>query len=160
MAGAAVTSAPVPAGRSATRTDRAHHLRRTRRWLWRTADGRAVLVLVAVPLALFVVPALCGYPAIAGDNAIQNFPLRVFSGQLVRQGHLPLWNPYIWSGQPTARRAERRLVLPVDLRLRRPARASPPGSSTSSPSTGPPGSASTPSAASSGCGRCRACSPR
>ncbi|HEY5244803.1 MAG TPA: hypothetical protein VIJ60_03980, partial [Acidimicrobiales bacterium] len=100
MAGAAVTSAPAPAGRSATRTGRVPHLRRARRWLWRTPDGRAVLVLVAVPLALFAVPALFGYPAIAGDNAIQNFPLRVFSGQLIRQGHLPLWNPYIWSGSP------------------------------------------------------------
>jgi hypothetical protein len=100
VAGAAVTSAPAPAGRSATRTGRVRHLRRARRWLWRTPDGRAVLVLVVVPLALFVVPALFGHPAIVGDNAIQNFPLRVFSGQLIRQGHLPLWNPYIWSGSP------------------------------------------------------------
>lgn len=68
-------------------------------WL-RTADGRAVLVLVAVPLALFVVPALFGHPAIAGDNTIQNFPLRALSGRLLRQGHLPLWNQYIWSGTP------------------------------------------------------------
>ena len=70
-----------------------------RRWL-ATGDRRAVLVLVAVPLALFVIPALAGHPAIAGDNAIQNFPLRVLAGTLLRQGHLPLWNPYIWSGNP------------------------------------------------------------
>jgi hypothetical protein len=55
---------------------------------------------VAVPFAVFVTPALFGHPAIAGDNAIQNFPLRVLSGDLLRQGHLPLWNPYIWSGSP------------------------------------------------------------
>jgi hypothetical protein len=59
-----------------------------------------VAVLVAVPLALFVIPALFGKPAIAGDNLIQNFPLRVLSGDQIRQGHLPLWNPYIWSGSP------------------------------------------------------------
>ncbi len=100
MAGAVVTATPASAGRSATRSGRAHHLHRAGRWLWRTADGRAVLVLVVVPLALFVGPAIFGHPAIAGDNAIQNFPLRVFSGQLIRQGHLPLWNPYIWSGSP------------------------------------------------------------
>ena len=35
-----------------------------------------------------------------GQPAIQNFPLRVLSGELLRQGHLPLWNPYIWSGSP------------------------------------------------------------
>ncbi|HEX3948065.1 MAG TPA: hypothetical protein VHW47_10180 [Acidimicrobiales bacterium] len=63
-------------------------------------DRWAVLVLVLLPLALFVLPALAGYPAIGGDNAIQNFPLRVFTGQLIQQGHLPLWNPYIWSGSP------------------------------------------------------------
>lgn len=72
---------------------------RARRWL-RTPDGRAVAVLVGLPLVVFVVPALFGHPAIAGDNVIQNFPLRTLSGRLVRQGHLPLWNPYIWSGSP------------------------------------------------------------
>ena len=65
-----------------------------------TADGRALAVLVAVPLVVFVVPALFGHPAIGGDNAIQNFPLRVLVGNLVAGGHLPLWNPYIWSGSP------------------------------------------------------------
>lgn len=83
--------------REARRT--AGTLRRWGRWV-RTPDGCAVLVLVAVPLFLFIVPALFGHPAIAGDNTIQNFPLRVLSGDLIRQGHLPLWNPYIWSGSP------------------------------------------------------------
>jgi len=74
-------------------------VRRWGRWL-RAPDGRAVIVLVAVPLFLFIVPALFGHPAIAGDNTIQNLPLRALSGDLIRQGHLPLWNPYIWSGTP------------------------------------------------------------
>lgn len=60
----------------------------------------AVLVLVVLPLLMFVGPALAGAPALAGDNLIQNFPLRAFTGQLIREGHLPLWNPYIWSGSP------------------------------------------------------------
>jgi hypothetical protein len=59
-----------------------------------------VALLVAVPVLVFVLPALFGHPAIAGDNGIQNFPLRVLSGNLLRQGHLPLWNPLIWSGSP------------------------------------------------------------
>lgn len=57
-------------------------------------------MLLGIPLVAFVVPALAGYPAIAGDNLIQNFPLRALSGELIRQGHLPLWNPLIWSGSP------------------------------------------------------------
>ena len=63
-------------------------------------DGRAVAVLVALPLLFFAVPAAFGHPAITGDNLIQNFPLRVLTGTQLRQGHLPLWNPYIWSGSP------------------------------------------------------------
>ncbi len=57
-------------------------------------------VLLLVPLIAFVVPALFSAPALSGDNLIQNFPLRAFSGELLRQGHLPLWNPFIWSGSP------------------------------------------------------------
>jgi hypothetical protein len=64
------------------------------------ADRWPVAVLLAVGLAAFVVPALFGHPAIAGDNIIQNFPLRVLSGRNLLHGHLPLWNPYLWSGTP------------------------------------------------------------
>ena len=67
---------------------------------WGSADVRAVAALVVLPVLVFVGPALFGYPAITGDNAIQTFPLRIFSGELLRQGHLPLWNPYLWSGTP------------------------------------------------------------
>lgn len=67
---------------------------------FRSADVRAVSVLVLVPLALLAVPAALGHPAITGDNIIQNFPLRVLSGRQMGQGHLPLWNPYIWGGSP------------------------------------------------------------
>ena len=35
-----------------------------------------------------------------GDNLVQNYPLRVLSGELIIHGHLPLWNPDIWSGAP------------------------------------------------------------
>lgn len=63
-------------------------------------DRWPVVVLVAVPVAVFVVPALFGHPAIAGDNIIQNFPLRVLTGRILVHGHLPLWNPYLWSGTP------------------------------------------------------------
>ena len=73
--------------------------RRAAHW-WRHPDVRCVGILVAIPLVVFVVPALFGYPAIAGDNLLQNFPLRALSGRLMAEGHLPLWNKYIWSGSP------------------------------------------------------------
>ena len=51
-------------------------------------------------MALFVLPTLFGHPPLAGDNLIQNYPLRVLTGQLLRAGHLPLWNPLAFSGTP------------------------------------------------------------
>jgi len=70
------------------------------RALARSPDAWPVAVLVGVPVVAFVVPAALGYPAISYDNLLQNFPLRVLSGQLLAAGHLPLWNPTIWSGSP------------------------------------------------------------
>jgi hypothetical protein len=66
----------------------------------RGSDRNAVLFLAAVPVVVFVLPALFGHPVVAGDNQIQNYPLRVLSGQMLRAGHLPLWDPWIWSGTP------------------------------------------------------------
>ena len=56
--------------------------------------------MLVVPTLLFVVPALLGHPAIDGDNLIQNFPLRVLSGQQIASGHLPLFNRLADSGTP------------------------------------------------------------
>jgi hypothetical protein len=56
--------------------------------------------MLIVPTLLFVIPALFGHPAIDGDNLIQNFPLRVLSGQQIASGHLPLFNPLTNSGTP------------------------------------------------------------
>ncbi|HET6810016.1 MAG TPA: hypothetical protein VFH50_03305 [Acidimicrobiales bacterium] len=54
--------------------------------------------LVAVPVAVFLVPLAFGHILLPGDSLTQNYPLRVLSGADVRHGVLPLWNPYIWSG--------------------------------------------------------------
>jgi len=67
---------------------------------WSRGDRLAIGVLVAIPTVLFVLPAALGHPAIVGDNLIQNYPLRVLTGQQIRSGHWPLWNPYSDSGTP------------------------------------------------------------
>ena len=63
-------------------------------------DRCCLAVLLMVPLAVFGLPALFGHMALFGDDATQNYPLRVLVGSQIRQGHLPLLDPYIWSGAP------------------------------------------------------------
>ena len=64
------------------------------------SDRWALAVFVALPLAVFAVPALFGHLAIIGDDATQNYPLRELAANLIRHGHLPLLDPYVWSGAP------------------------------------------------------------
>ena len=68
------------------------------------ADKWAIALYVAIPVLMGVPPALVGRPLFPGsgtaDNLTQNYPLRVLSGELLRHGGLPLWDPYIWSGTP------------------------------------------------------------
>jgi hypothetical protein len=79
---------------------RAFPARRTpagRRW---PGEATAVLLLLVLPILVYGVPALLGHPVLPGDDLTQNFPLRVLAGQEIRSGHLPLYDPYIWSGAP------------------------------------------------------------
>jgi hypothetical protein len=63
-------------------------------------DWIAIGVLVALALAYFGLPSLLRMPVMPGDDLTQNYPLRMLVGQQLRAGHLPLYNPYIWSGAP------------------------------------------------------------
>ena len=66
----------------------------------RPGDAAAVALLIALPVLVYGVPALLGHPVLPGDDLTQNFPLRVLAGQEISHGHLPLFDPYIWSGAP------------------------------------------------------------
>ena len=65
-----------------------------------TGDALAVIVLLALPVLVFGVPALLGHAVLPGDDLTQNLPLRVLAGRELRAGQLPLYDPYIWSGAP------------------------------------------------------------
>ena len=67
---------------------------------WRRPGVTVAGLFVGVPLLVFGVPAAFGLPWLVGDNAIQNYPLRVLVGTDLAHGHLPLWDPYLWSGAP------------------------------------------------------------
>jgi hypothetical protein len=59
------------------------------------------LILIAIPAAAFIVPdALGGHMLLTGDNLQQNYPLHVLVGNLISHGHLPFWDPDIFSGTP------------------------------------------------------------
>lgn len=77
--------------------DRAAVVRRSRIG---AADRLALGLLVAIPVVMGVPPSIFGRPLLAGDNLTQNYPLRVLAGTLLRQGHLPLWDAWMWSGTP------------------------------------------------------------
>lgn len=66
----------------------------------RRGDVLAVTVLVVVPVLLYALPAALGNTQLPGDDATQNFPLRVLAGREIASGHLPLFNAYVWSGAP------------------------------------------------------------
>ena len=82
---------------SVTRTSHLPGPGAARRW---PGDLPAIIVLLALPVLVYGVPALLGHPVLPGDDLTQNFPLRVLAGHEIRSGHLPLYDPYIWSGAP------------------------------------------------------------
>jgi len=68
-------------------------------WLSR-GDVIPVLLLALLPAMVFGIPALLGHAVVPGDDMTQNFPLRELAGSQLRAGHLPLYDPWIWSGAP------------------------------------------------------------
>ena len=62
------------------------------------SDWLSIAFLGGLPVVLFAVPAMIGQPMLPGDAVTQNYPLRVLAGDLLGQGHLPLWNSWNWSG--------------------------------------------------------------
>ena len=74
-------------------------------------DALALGLLFGVPLVALAIPALAGYPLLTGDDLAQNFPLSAYVGQVLRHGHLPVFNPYLWSGAPLLAAANAHALL-------------------------------------------------
>jgi hypothetical protein len=66
----------------------------------RRGDLLAIVILIALPVIIFGIPAALGHAVLPGDDLTQNFPLRVLAGRQIRGGQLPLYDPYIWGGAP------------------------------------------------------------
>lgn len=82
------------------------------RWLERR-DVAVMGLFLGIPLLALSVPALAGYPLLTGDDATQNYPLSVLSGEILAHGHLPVYDPYLWSGVPLLAGANAHALLPT-----------------------------------------------
>ena len=49
-----------------------------------------------------------------GDIVTQNYPWRAFGARAIRQGTIPLWNPYLLSGTPFLANAQSALFYPLN----------------------------------------------
>jgi hypothetical protein len=77
-------------------------------------DQLVALLVTLAPLVYFF-PAVCGQLVISPDDGvIQNIPLRVAVANLIRAGHLPLWNPSIFCGMPLHGAAQAGVLFPLN----------------------------------------------
>src|SRR6185437_15941603 len=75
-------------------------------------DYLAALAVTLAPIVYFL-PAFRKHAVLCPDDGfLFNVPLRVAAAQMVRAGHLPLWNPYIFSGMPLLASAQGGLLFP------------------------------------------------
>ncbi|MGH9292915.1 MAG: hypothetical protein ACRDZ6_09105 [Acidimicrobiales bacterium] len=82
---------------------------------WSRSDWIASALLCGIPALFLGVAAAVGYPLVTGDDAIQNYPLEVLTGEILRHGHLPLFDAFIWSGTPLLGGANAHALLPTTL---------------------------------------------
>jgi hypothetical protein len=74
----------------------------------------AALLIGLFPL-LYFLPATFGRIVLASDDAlIFGMPLRVTIAEMIRHGHFPLWNPYLFSGMPLLAAAQGGVLFPLN----------------------------------------------
>jgi hypothetical protein len=77
-------------------------------------DYLAALSVAAAPLIYFL-PALLQHKVLCPDDGLlQNVPFRVAAAEVIRSGHLPLWDPYIFSGMPLLATAQVGILYPLN----------------------------------------------
>lgn len=92
------------AGTGTPRGDRTHPAGRAKSRLGdrlrarRSPTALAVACLVVLPVLVYGIPGMAGHPVFPGDDFTQSLPLRELVGSDLRAGHLPILDPYIWSG--------------------------------------------------------------
>ena len=81
----------------------------------RLRSDRAAAFAVTLAPWLYFLPALMqGRVLCPDDGLLQNVPFRVTAAQIIRSGHLPLWDPYIFSGMPLLATAQVGIFYPLN----------------------------------------------
>ncbi|HSE21920.1 MAG TPA: YfhO family protein [Pyrinomonadaceae bacterium] len=79
-----------------------------------TRDRLAALFISLLPFVYFH-PAVFGSLVLAPDDGvIFNVPLRTAAAQIVKNGSIPLWNPFIFSGMPLHGSIQAGLLFPLN----------------------------------------------
>ncbi len=70
-------------------------------------EPACLVARIAAAAALILIPLIYFFPAVMGritlvpgDGLSQNLGVRILIGRMLRDGQLPLWNPYIFAGTP------------------------------------------------------------
>lgn len=72
-------------------------------------------VLIALAPLIYFLPATLGRIVLSdADATVFGMPLRIATAQMIREGHLPLWNPYIFCGMPLFGSAQAGTLFPLN----------------------------------------------
>ncbi len=83
----------------------------------RLLTAACLLVLLALPFLIFWPVTLGQQTWTAGDFSSIHYPSFRVSAQQWKQGHLPLWNPYIFGGTPLAASQQGSVFYPLNVVL-------------------------------------------
>ncbi len=88
------------------------------RWHGPAADALVLLLLLALDLLFYRAPLFSG--RIAADPTLMRlvYPYRQYLAMALREGRLPLWNPYLFTGVPFQAEPQAAVLYPPNLLLR------------------------------------------
>jgi hypothetical protein len=81
---------------------------------WKAYAPAGILIILT---AIFYWPILVGKGFLWNDFLEQNFVYRLFAAVSLRQGILPFWNPYVFSGLPFFADVQAAVLYPLNLAL-------------------------------------------
>src|SRR5690242_5905313 len=79
-----------------------------------SANHAASIAVTFAPIIYFLPALIQGKVLCPADGFLQNVPFRVAAAQMIRAGHLPLWNPDIFSGMPLFATAQVGILYPLN----------------------------------------------